>query len=51
MKKKNYCICKVKKGVLFREQDCFARFVHNGKKTVEIDSSEQLQCREKILVI
>jgi len=37
IKYKNYCICKRKKGIMYINQDCFARF-HTGKvSTIEYD--------------
>ena len=35
---KNYCICQIKNNVLWREQNCPAKYVHNGKKTVMVNN-------------
>lgn len=42
-KVKNYCICETKKGILYRDIDCDAKYIHNGKKTVIIHNFEALK--------
>ena len=36
-KMRNNCYCKRKKGVIYLEQDCPARYTHNGRKWLLID--------------
>ena len=39
---KNYCNCERRGGVIYRNRDCIAKYVHNGKKTVIIHDMEAL---------